>query len=222
MNDFLKLEFWRKHGLNFLLVSLSLLALGIAMLLHSRADEALQFAKSSYQQQQAINAEAEQSAALLKEFLPVYKTFQEQGFIGPPQRLQWLEALNENVSQHRVPLVTFSLSPTTVGTSTNTTYAPDILILKVTPMRLDFTLLHEGDFYRLLSMLQQRAKGLFSAESCEIHRTEGASDDDILNSSSANTILTKRRIIPRFKGQCELLWYSLTDITQAWEVPDEQ
>jgi hypothetical protein len=216
MNDFLKLAFWRKHGLNFLLVSISLLALAIAMLVHSRADGALQIAKSSYQQQQAINSEAEQSAALLTEFLPDYKIFQEQGFIGPPQRLQWLEALNADVSHHLVPLVTFNLAPTAVATPINTSYASETLVLKVTPMQLDFTLLHEGDFYRLLTTLQLQAKGLFSAESCEIHRIEGEAEDE------TNTSLSKNRLIAGFKGQCELLWYSLADITQGWEVLDEK
>lgn len=216
MNDFLKLGFWRKHGVNFLLVSLSLLALGIAMLLHSRADGALQIAKSSYQQQQAINAEAEQSAALLNESLPVYKAFQAQGFIGPPQRLQWLEALSEDVSRNLVPLVTFSLSPTTLATATNTTYVSETLVVKVTPMQLDFTLLHEGDFYRLLDKLQAQARGLFSAETCEISRIEGEAEDD------SDKSLSKNRLIAGFKGQCQLLWYSLADITQGWEVLDEK
>lgn len=216
MSDLLKLKFWRKHSLNFLLASISLLALGIAVLLHSRAEEALKIAKGSYQQQQAINFEAEQSAALLNQYLPIYKAFQEQGLIGAPWRLQWLEALNEDVSQNLVPLVTFSLSPTTLATATNTTYVPDALILKVTPMRLDFTLLHEGDFHRLLGMLQVQAKGLFSAQSCEIRRSEKG-EDDTLDASS-----TKRRLTADFKGQCELLWYSLADITHAWEVLDEK
>ncbi|MES2824442.1 MAG: hypothetical protein V4732_12625 [Pseudomonadota bacterium] len=217
MNDFLKLAFWRKHGLNFLLASISLLALGITTFVHSRAVGALQIAKSSYQQQQqAVNAEAEQSAALLNESLPVYKTFKEQGFIGPPQRLQWLEALNADVSQHLIPLVTFTLSPTTLATATNTTYTSDSLVLKVTPMRLDFTLLHEGDFYRLLHTLRVQAKGLFSAESCEISRIDGEAEADTDKS------LSKSRLIAGFKGQCQLLWYSLGDITQGWEVLDEK
>ncbi len=202
MNDFLKASFWRKHGLSFLLAALSLIALIAALLVHSQAQDALQASKNSYQQQQAVNLEAEQAAAVLTEYLPPYKAFQEQGFIGPPQRLQWLETLYASVNHHMLPLTTFTISPTAIANETNTTYVDANLAMKVTPMRIDFSLLHEGDFYHLLTAMQTQAKGLYSAQRCEIRRT----DEEAAG----------------FKGQCDLLWYSLADITRNWEVVNDK
>lgn len=202
MNDFLEAGFWRKHGLSFLLAALSLITLAVAVLIHSQAQTALQASKNNYLQQQAMNLEAEQAAALLNEYLPHYRAFQAQGFIGPPQRLQWLETLYASVNHHMLPLATFTISPTAIANETNTTYVDATLAMKVTPMRLDFSLLHEGDFYRLLSTMQTQAKGLYSAQRCDIRRT----DEETVG----------------FKGQCDLLWYSLADITRNWEVVNEK
>ncbi len=214
MNDLLKFPFWRKHGLSLLLAGAALIALSIALLVHSNAEQALLVAKSSYQQQQSINLGAEQSAALLAKYLIPYQALQTQGLIGQPQRLQWIETLRADVNHHLIPAVNFTLSPTVMATETNTTYKNESLIVKITPMRIDFRLLHEGDFYHLISEIQVQSKGLFSAQNCEIRRNEGASAE--VSSSSNNS-----HIAAGFKGQCELLWYSLGDVTRAWEVlPD--
>ncbi len=202
MNDFRKLAFWRRHGINFLLVTLSLTTLAVAYLVRTNAKDALLSAKGLYQQQQTLNTEAEQAAEVLQKYLPLYHRFQEQGLIGPPQRLQWLETLTAVVNTYSVPSVTFNLTPTVIASEVNTTYLSDTVAIKVTPMRLDFSLLHEGDFYRLLEAVQTQAKGIFSTQSCEIRRSEDGSAG--------------------LKGQCELLWYSLADISSAWEVPNDK
>ncbi len=214
MNDLLKFPFWRKHGLSLLMAGAALIAMSIALLVHSRAEQALLAAKSSYQQQQSINLGAEESAALLAKYLIPYQALQARGVIGHPQRLQWLETLHADVNHHLIPAVNFTLSPTAIATEINTTYRHESLTVKVTPMRIEFNLLHEGDFYHLLAEIQVQSKGLFSAQNCEIRRNEGEAAE--ASNSSNNS-----HIAAGFKGQCELLWYSLGDITRAWEVlPD--
>lgn len=208
------LRIWRKHGLKLLLVGAALITVTVALLIHSNAEQALLLAKSSLQQQQNNNLEAAQSTALLEQYLKPYRTLQRQGVIAQPARLQWLETLQASVNQNLIPTVSFTLSPTAPASATHTMYLHETLAVKVTPLRVDYTLLHEGDLYRLLRDMQSQSKGLFSAENCEIKRSEEqAEDTPTVNQASASQDV--------FKGYCELLWYSLADITSAWEVQSE-
>jgi hypothetical protein len=209
MASFTKPIFWRRYWFSLLRAAIALLALGFALVAHNHTQTALLAAKNSYQQQLAINLEAEQAALVLAEYLPPYQTLQTQGFIGQPPRLQWLEALRTEVAEQAVPALHFNLSASTLASDTNTTYKHETLALKVTPMQFDFTLLHEGDLAQLLNRLQIHAKGIFSTERCDITRSDA---DAVSVIPVAN-----RRLSANFKGQCELLWYSLADITLAWE-----
>lgn len=211
MSDTRKFVVWRRHWVNMVVAVAGIIALGLALLTHSRAEQALILAKSNYLQQQAINDEAAQSAALLAAYLPFYKQLQEQGIIGQPYRLQWLETLRADVKAQAFPLLSFTLYPTNPASVTNTTYYHDTLLVKVTPMRIDFELLHEGDFHRLLSGMHAHAKGVFSAQNCAIDRREEFVD------ATNPAIETQARA--GFKGHCELLWYSLADITLMWDAP---
>jgi hypothetical protein len=208
------LRVWRKHGLKLLSVGVALIAFTVALFIHNSAKEALFVAKSSLQQQQTSNLEAAQSAELLNQYLMPYRTLQEQGVIAQPARLQWLEALQASVNHNLVPIINFTLLPTAPASVTNTIYLHEILAVKVTPLRVDYTLLHEGDLYRLLKDMQSQSKGLFSAESCEIKRSEEPLGDPQTEAQSL-------AVQDVFKGYCDLLWYSLADITGAWEVKSE-
>jgi hypothetical protein len=202
---------WRKHGFKLLSIGLSLIALITAWVIHSSAIQSLTTAKGMLQQQQAMNAEAEQSASLLSTYLPLYNNLQKRRVIAPPERLQWLETLQAAVNENLIPKLTFVLSPTTPASSTNTVYTHDTLGVKVTAMRLEFTLLHEGDLLRLLNDMHTQAKGEFSVQNCELTRGEE-------QGTAADTLSLARET---FKGTCDLQWYSLSDITSAWEVLSE-
>jgi hypothetical protein len=209
MIDLGKFAFLRKHALHFLIAAIALVLFSLALFAHKQAQQTLTEAKNSYAQQQATNQDAEQSAALLNEYLGVYRQLQEQGVIAQPQRLQWLEALKESVIQHTIPALNFILSRSETATETNTVYKHESIAIKVTPLKLELTLLHESDFYRLLNALQVQAKGLFSADKCSITRMDTGNE------------YSERRITADFNGRCDLLWYSLADITQSWEVATE-
>jgi hypothetical protein len=202
--------FLRKHSFKFLSIGLSLIALVTAMVVHKSAEQKLTAAKGMLQQQQALNAEADQSATLLNEYLGPYKAFQNRKVIAPPERLQWLETLQAAVDENLIPKLTFVLSPTAAASAENTIYLHETIGVKVTPMRLEFVLMHEGDLLRLLNDLHTQAKGEFSVENCELARNEEYK-------AAAESMLSRET----FKGACDLKWYSLADITSAWEVPHE-
>jgi hypothetical protein len=209
MNDLGKFVFWRKHLLHFLFAIIALVLFSLALLAHKDAEKELASAKNLFAQQQATNLQAEQSAALLDEYLAPYQLLQKKGVIAQPKRLEWLEALTDQINSHLLPLVNFTLSSSENATETNTVYKNETIAVKVTPMKLDFSLLHEGDFYRLFDELHKSAKGLFSAQQCIIERSE-------LDKDGKNTLISAD-----FSGKCDLLWYSLADITLQWEVVNE-
>jgi hypothetical protein len=209
MNDLNKFIFLRKHLLHILFAGVAVILFYLALVAYNRAKNELFSAKNLFAQQQAKNNEAEQSASLLDQYLQPYRLLQEQGVIAKPERLRWLEALTADVKAHLLPLVNFTLSSSEAATDTNTVYKHETIDIKVTPMRLEFTLLHEGDFYQLLNQLHTNAKGVFSAQQCEIQHSD--TDED-----SRKTLISAD-----FTGQCELVWYSLADITQSWEAIDE-
>jgi hypothetical protein len=208
----LNLRIWRKHGLKLISAGVALIAFTVALLLHNSAEQALLAAKSSLQQQQNINLEAIQSAAVLNQYLTPYRTLQEQGVIAQPKRLQWLETLQTTVNHNLIPTMRFVLSPTATASVANTIYLHETLVVKVTPMRVEFALLHEGDLYRLLRDVKAHSEGLYSAENCEITRSE---EESAAPQGEIQSLQSKAG----FKGYCHLLWYSLADITSAWEVP---
>ena len=202
--------FLRKHSFKFLSIGVSLIALITAMVIHKSAEQKLSVAKAMLQQQQAMNSEADQSAILLSGYLGPYKAFQHRKVIAPPARLQWLETLQAAVDENLIPKLTFVLSPTAPASAENTIYLHETISVKVTPMRLEFVLMHEGDMLRLLNDLHTQASGEFSVESCELARNEEYK-------AAAESMLSRET----FKGACDLKWYSLSDITSAWEVPHE-
>jgi hypothetical protein len=208
MNDLSKFISWKKHLLPFLFALTAMILFYLALVAYNGAKSQLVAAKNLLVQQQGNNATAEQAAGVLEKYLPLYRLLQEDGVITQPQRLLWLEALIADINVHILPSMNFTLEPSEVATDTNTVYKHDTILVKVTPMRLEFTLLHEGDFYQLLNQLHTDAKGVFSAQQCEILRND--TDDD-----AKKTLITAD-----FAGRCELLWYSLADITQSWEAVD--
>ncbi|RYZ88902.1 MAG: hypothetical protein EOO68_25970, partial [Moraxellaceae bacterium] len=113
-------KLWRKHGFKFLSIGLSLIALITVLVIHSDAKQDLMTAKSTLQQQQAVNADADQSAAVLKKYLPLYNSLQERQVIASPARLQWLETLQADVNDNLIPKMSFVLSQTNPASSTST------------------------------------------------------------------------------------------------------
>lgn len=205
-------HFLRKHSFKLLSIGLSLMALVTAFMMHRNAEQSLVNAKAMLQQQQTMNSEADQAASILRDYLTAYRSLQERKVIAPPDRLQWLETLQTNVDENLIPRISFVLSPTAPATIENTIYLHETIGVKVTPMRVEFVLLHEGDMLRFLNDMHAHAKGMFSTEACELKRSEEHTVNDDVSQLHSQI---------NYKGYCELTWYSLADITGSWELSDE-
>lgn len=201
MNKLLQGVQWRKQGLGLTALACALVLLLLAWWTHDVAQQALLEAPIAYSQQQATNMAAEESSRILVENLNYFKNLQEKGVVGDPKRLQWLETLQKLSTDYKLPEIQFSLGITQPVTQENSPYWNPEIAMKMTALRLDFKLLHEGDFYVLVNGLQREAQGLFSVENCTLERE--------LNEGRKHTGLS---------GSCELLWYSLKNVVAHWEV----
>ena len=128
MNKLTLSTFSRKHLFKIIIICTSIAIFALAFWVRSNAEDALNIEKNILQQQQSMNNTADESAVLLNQNLGKYKEFQQQGIIGNPQRLQWLESVQHGANQHLIPKLNFILSATEVTTDANPIYHNEELI----------------------------------------------------------------------------------------------
>lgn len=198
MNDVLRQIPWRSHWPGLTVFALALLAFGVACLYLMDRQATLTQSEARYRAQQSTLRNADDAQQQLDTYLSGYRAWQQQGAIGEPQRLQWIEALKQLGQALYLPQLQYTLESSETAEYGSTAYWHDELALQITPMRLDMRLGHEADFSRLLQGLRNRANGLFSVDFCEIRRELQVTETNAL------------------QGYCLLSWYSLTDITAHW------
>jgi hypothetical protein len=201
MNELLKSIHWKKYWLSFTIIAISLMIWCASFWLYLNEKNKLLQTESAAMQQKSVNDSAEQSVLQLKNFYDQYLLLKQQGLVGEPPRLEWAEVLLEKYQDYRIPGFYFSLSPTELSKPEDSFFASDIIEIKKTPMQISFNLLHEGDFYRYMQALHQQAKGQFSVQECVISRDLSQASEEVASS---------------FKGQCDIIWFSMKDITTAW------
>jgi hypothetical protein len=202
MNELLKSIDWTKYWLSILFLSISLVIWCICFWLYFSEKNRLFQSEMAVMQQKSINDSAEQSVLQLKSFYDQYQILKQQGLVGPPPRLEWAEILLDRYQHFQIPGIYFIMSPTEMPGPEDSFFTSDVVEIKKTPMQINFNLLHEGDFYRYMQALHQHAKGQFSVQECVINRDSHASEiTDVLVS---------------FQGQCNIVWFSMKDITTAW------
>lgn len=198
MNNLLRQIRWRHHVLGLVFLLLAIIAFSAACLFLVNQQQALEQSQARYRSQQLTNRNAEFAQQQLDTYLLGYRAWQQQGFIGDTQRLQWLEALKTLTTDLQLPQLLFTLESSRPADYEATAYWHDELSMQLTPMRLEMRLAHEGDFARLMQRLRNQANGLFSVNRCEIRR-------EIRQTTTTG-----------LHGYCDLLWYSMRDITAQW------
>lgn len=112
---------------------------------------------------------AGEEVELIRRYLPEYRQLQVRGFVGPEQRVNWIEGLR--VANQRAGLfgVNYQLSaqaPFPHVSQTN----PMSRQLRHSQMRLSFGLMHEGELMRLFRALEAQRPGVFALTGCSLDR----------------------------------------------------
>lgn len=106
---------------------------------------------------------------LIRRYLPEYRLLQERGFVGPEQRVNWIEGLRTANARAGLFGVNYQMSaqaPFPHVSQTN----PMSRQLRHSQMRLSFGLMHEGELMRLFRELDRQKSGVFALTGCSLDR----------------------------------------------------
>lgn len=173
----------------------ALIVMGLAHEFMARMDR-----KQAALQERAALARAqlarlEEERRNLDEYREEYQRLLARRVIGEEHRLDWIEAIDRIRDQRPIFSARYAISP-------QRPYQPEVplpgepLTLLASDMRLELTLLHEGELARFFEALRQEAKGMFLLQGCRISRL-GPADD--------------MRFAPHLEADCQLTWITLND-----------
>jgi hypothetical protein len=155
---------------------------------HSALNGARQQLTRSRQQQQLIAAH-----------LANYQALAARGFVGPEDRLAWIEAAQHANRDARLYGLDYRLTPRAPSPSALAQGLP----LGQTAMTLTLPLLVETDLTHFLSALKARAPGVYQVRGCSLSRPIHAPFD------AAGP--------PQLQAECEIIWFTVAN--QAGETP---
>ena len=183
-----------------LLLVLAALLLAAGGMLWSRgqaqdATTALQQQRSALNNAQQQLDRSRQQQQLIATHLADYQTLAARGFVGPEDRLAWIEAAQQaNRDAGRYGL-DYRLLP---RSSSLPALAQDVP-LGQTAMTLTLPLLVETDLARFLAALKARAPGVYRVQGCQLSR---------LNDMPFEAVNQ-----PHLLAECELLWFTVAAAT---------
>lgn len=186
-----------KYSILLVLVSLAL-AMGSVIWSWSQAQDA---ALALQQQNSALNQarqqlnHSRQQQQLIASHLADYRALAARGFVGPEDRLAWIEAVQHANRDAGLYGLSYRLAPRQAS-------QPELaqsLALGQTSMTLIFPVLVETDVPRFLAAIKTRAPGVFKIKGCKLTML-GAQIFEAVNK-------------PRLQAECELLWFTVAEKT---------
>lgn len=114
---------------------------------------------------------ASDDQAVYQEYASRFRSMIERGWIGPEQRLSWIESLQEVNTELKLPVLRYEIERQRDVPLNGAGFDASHLRLQRTPMRLRIGALHEGDVLALLDGLAAAGRGLMTAEQCSLRRT---------------------------------------------------
>lgn len=127
---------------------------------------------------------------LIEQHRDAYQALIARGFVGPENRLAWLEAVQQANRDANLYGLDYSLEPRSM------VELPGLGVpLGMTVMKIRMQMLVEDDLTQFLSALQQRSTSLFRVRACQIARSGDAAPQAINK--------------PELETECELLWFTI-------------
>jgi hypothetical protein len=183
-----------------------IIGLGVALilmvLLVTFAEQYKSRVQQALQQQQNELGQARQryqSSGLEKEtiakYLPIYQRLIGDGFIGEERRLGWIDNLRTIHQENKLFDIKYSIA-SQEEYEPSFTLDPGPFGLRRSIMKLNLSMLHEGDLITLIEALKERETTPFILRQCEITRsTTGAAD----------------KLAPNSQANCELDWLTILE-----------
>ena len=131
---------------------------------------------------------------LIKEYNPLFLTLFDRGVLGEEHRLDWIETIRATGESIKLPALRYKINSQTIytpeyplNTGNFSVYSSDMI--------LNLDLLHEGDIFRVLRDLDNKALGTYSVSGCKFLRI---SDEVKEDHTEAN-----------MSADCNLQWYTI-------------
>jgi hypothetical protein len=178
------------------------LAIIIAALLVAYAQQHMNATELSLQQQESKLNQARQryqSSGMEKEtivkYLPIYQHLIKKGFIGEERRIEWVDSLRTIHQENKLFGINYSIaSQEDYKPTFNLNAGP--FILRRSVMKLELSMLHEGDLTTLIEALKAKESTPFIPRDCEITRVS----TDVAN-----------KLTPNLLASCELDWLTIRE-----------
>ena len=136
---------------------------------------------------------------LIVRFLGPYQELRGRGYIGPEQRINWLDALRSTNQQARLYGTEYQ-----VTTQQPYPHAQELNASKLgmaqSVMKLTLRLAHEGELMRFFRELEAQNAGAFDINQCTLERTNGTD--------------TPSNAQPNVRAECELAWVTINPESQ--------
>ena len=190
---------WNKLRYPVIFLGISLifatLLVGYADKRQSEAQQAVELQQGQLNQaRQRYQSSGQEKETIIK-YLPLYLQLIQDGFIGEERRIEWVDSLRTIHQQNKLFGINYTIS-------TQEEYKP-AFALNVGPfslhrsiMKLELSMLHEGDLLTLLNALDAQQSTPFIVRDCEITR---------LNEAITNNL------VPNLRANCELDWLTIRE-----------
>lgn len=184
-----------KLSLLLLLIALLLAVAGVmwSRALAHEADAALQQQRSALNGANQTLEQSRQQQQLIATHLTAYQALAARGFVGPEDRLAWVEAAQLASRDAGLYGLDYRLTPRTASPPALTQSLP----LGHTAMILTLPILVETDLARYLAALKARAPGVYRIQGCRLSRPGNAPFQAINQ--------------PQLQAECELLWFTVAE-----------
>lgn len=143
-------------------------------------------------------AKAVASKKTVEEFKKRYEKLKSLEITDIENRLNWIDLIENTSRNEGIPYVKYKISQQEKVVDKKLSAIYSGIEVYQSKMQLEMHMLHEGDLYTLIKVLDEHAKGLFDIHSCEIKRTK-------VDSPSAVNTGTNRN----FFSTCLLNWYTM-------------
>jgi hypothetical protein len=155
-------------------------------------------------QQQTLDAAkaryylAVENKALLDKFSGRYAELPEKNIVGEENRLSWVDAIETTAKQLKLPHLKYRIEKRQALDAPPLKQSFPGIDVFFSSMTLEMQLLHEGDLYRFIDRLQNRASGLFNVEHCAMKKN-----------STLHVSVLQSGTDKNFSTACVLHWYTL-------------
>ena len=181
---------------------ISILAASFSLMYRSDANDSERSAIRAMRIWQSKIDGSRESDKIVDKYERSYLDLVRKGVVGDEDRLSWFETIQYVSESRGMPSVKYSVISQKKVESPMIKQKYTGLDLYRSVMTLDISMGHEGDLFALVTGLQDKAKGLFAIDKCDVERLG-------LVKADATTIS-----LDQMKASCELSWYTIKSSEQ--------